>query len=204
MTVKLNFELDQLLASGQDIVLELGCGQSKKAGRIGIDILDLNGVDMVGDAVDCLQLFPDRSISEIHSKSFLAHVQDLELVVRETARVLKKDANHYLYVPHFSNPYYYSDYTHRHFMGLYTFYYFVNSEHQLTRKVPSFYTDTRIKISSQKLIFTSPFIGRWGFKKFLQILFNSSKWMQEFYEENLCYIFPCYAIEVVYSPDIGD
>lgn len=201
MTVKINFDLEKLLASEEPICLELGCGESKKEGRIGIDQLDLDRVDMVGDVVDCLRKFPDRSVSEIHSKSFLEHVDDLELVVRETARVLKKEGNHYLFVPHFSNPYFYSDYTHQKFMGLYTFYYFVDRKYQLKRKVPSFYTDIRIRVLSQKLIFTSPWRGRRIFKRIFQIIFNSSRWMQEFYEENLCYLFPCYGLEVVYTPD---
>ena len=44
--------------------------------------------------------------------------------------------------------------------GLYTFYYFVEPERQLQRKVPTFYTDTRMRVRSVRLVFTSPFAGR--------------------------------------------
>jgi ubiquinone/menaquinone biosynthesis C-methylase UbiE len=201
MVPEIKFDLSGLLSSGEKVSLELGCGLNKKNGRIGIDQLNLEGVDIVGDVVDCLKLFPDASVDEIFSNSLLEHVDDLEQVVRETARVLKKTGKHFAFVPHFSNPYYYSDYTHQKFIGLYTFYYFVEQKNQLARKVPVFYSNTRIKILSQKLIFASPFKGRRIIKKLFQYIFNSSTWMQEFYEENLCYIIPCYAIEIVYAPD---
>lgn len=197
--IKKKIDLQQILSEEQTIKLELGCGKSKKDGYIGIDQLDLPGVDLVGDVMPCLQIFPSDSVDEIYSKSFLEHVDDLNGVISETIRVLKKDGIHDLYVPHFSNPYYYSDYTHKKFFGLYTFHYFTN-ESKTRRKVPSFYTNDKLIIISQKLIFTSPFIERWPFKKFLELIFNSSNWMQEFYEENLCYIFPCYAIKIKYSP----
>ena len=48
--------------------------------------------------------------------------------MREITRVLKKNGKANIFVPHFSNPYYYSDYTHKRFLGLYTFYYFVETE----------------------------------------------------------------------------
>lgn len=204
MTVKLNIDLTELLSSNEPIILDLGCGGSKKAGRIGIDRVDLQGVDIVGDITDCLKQFPDKSVSKIYSSHFLEHVDDLELVVRETVRILKSEGCHHLTVPHFSNPYFYSDYTHQKFMGLYTFYYFTEYKNQLKRKVPNFYSTTRIKVLSQKLVFKSPFIGRWGLKKIFQFIFNSCTWMQEFYEENLCFIIPCYELEIIYKPDLED
>jgi len=32
-------------------------------------------------------------------------------------------------------------------------------------------------------------------KKVLQAVFNLNQYMREFYEENCCYLFPCYEIE---------
>jgi hypothetical protein len=31
------------------------------------------------------------------------------------------------------------------------------------------------------------------------LLFNCHRSLQEFYEEHLCYIFPCYGIEIVFT-----
>lgn len=192
----LKVDLDALMKSGRPVVLELGCGPNKTPGRIGIDRIDLPGVDIVADIDEGLGFLPDASVDAIYSESFFEHVSNLEALVREVARVLKPDGYNWLFVPHFSNPYYYSDYTHKSFFGLYTLRYFCGDEDQLRRKVPNFYSDVRIRVVSQRLIFFSNFaVTRW-LKKVFQKVINSSTWLQEFYEENLCYLIPCYGMEL--------
>jgi len=197
---KIKINLERVLLNGDKVILELGCGPNKQEGRIGIDRLDLPGVDIVADLNDGFPYLPDHSVDEFHSKSLFEHIEDLGVFMQEIVRVLKPGGKNYLFVPHFSNPYYYSDYTHTRFMGLYTFYYFVSKENQLYRKVPEFYTDVRIRILSQKLIFQSPFRGINFLKKLFGKLVNINHWTQEFYEENLCYLFPCYGMDIVFEP----
>ena len=196
----IKIDINQLLNEGAPLVLELGCGSNRREGRIGIDRLDLPSVDIIADVEEGLSFLPDNSVDEIHSRSFFEHVNDLEGLMLEIVRVLKKDGKCYIFVPHFSNPYYYSDYTHSKFMGLYTFYYFVDEKYQLSRKVPTFYTDTRIRVLRQHLVFGNP-AKRTRFKKAVERLVNLNSAMQEFYEENLCYIIPCYGLEIVFTPD---
>ena len=201
MSAIIKIDLNSVIKSGRKVVVELGCGLQKKEGRIGIDRIDLPNVDIVTDLEYGLSFLPDKSVDEIHCKSVLEHIENFENLMREMVRVLKNDGKAYILVPHFSNPYGYSDYTHKRFFGLYTFYYFVDTKRQLKRKVPNFYTDMRIKIISQRLVFTSPFWFRSKIKKFMGFIFNCHRSLQEFYEENLCYIFPCYSIRVVFTPD---
>lgn len=196
MQTNIKIDLKNLIDSGEKLAIELGCGQKKKDGYIGIDKIDLPSVDIVADLEEGLPFLPDDSVDEVHCKSFLEHISNFENLMREITRVLKPGGKSYVFVPHFSNPYHYSDYTHTRFFGLYSFYYFVDSAHQLKRKVPNFYTDIRIEIVRIKLIFKSPFWLRHRFKKLISLLFNLHRGMQEFYEENLCYIFPCYGIEL--------
>ena len=200
MTEIIKIDLNGMLERGDKIILDLGCGNSKGQGRIGIDRLDLPTVDIVADIDNGLGFLPDNSVDEIHSRSFIEHIENLELFMAEVTRVLKKGGICSLFVPHFSNPYYYSDYTHKNFFGLYTFYYFVEPDHQLARKVPVFYTNIRIDVRSIKLVFSSPFPKRNRVKKWLEKIFNRSAYMQELYEENFTYIFPCYGLDVVFSP----
>ncbi len=192
----LKVDLDALIKSGRPVVLELGCGPNKTPGRIGIDRIDLPGVDIVADIDQGLGFLPDGSVDAIYSESFFEHVNNLEALVREVARVLKPDGYNWLFVPHFSNPYYYSDYTHKSFFGLYTLRYFCGDDDQLRRKVPNFYSDVRIRVVSQRLIFFSNFAVTRFLKKVFQKIINSSTWLQEFYEENLCYLIPCYGMEL--------
>ena len=110
------------------LVLELGCGGTKRRDdAVGVDLLDLPGVDVVGDALEVLRSLADGSVQAIHSEHFLEHVPDAEAVVSEAARVLESGGTFHAVVPHFSNPHFYSDPTHRTFFGLYTFSYWVRS-----------------------------------------------------------------------------
>ena len=184
----------------EQLIIELGCGQKKKPGRVTIDKVDLSNVDIVADVENGLPFLPDDSVYEIHCRSVFEHIQNFENLMQEIVRVLKKNGKAFVFVPHFSNPYYYSDYTHKRFFGLYTFYYFVDTEQQLKRKVPNFYTNVRINIVSQRLIFRSPFWLSRQAKKAFGFLVNCHRSIMEFYELHLCYIFPCHGIEIVFTP----
>ena len=152
MTTDLHIKIDleRRLRDGAPVVIELGCGNNKPAGRIGIDRVHLPAVDIVSDLEHGLPFLPDNSVDEFHSHSFFEHVGDLELLLRELCRTLKPGGKSYSFVPHFSNPYYYSDYTHAKFFGLYTLYYFSEFADQPKRKVPNHYTDIRIKVLRQR------------------------------------------------------
>jgi predicted SAM-dependent methyltransferase len=197
----IRIDLERIINGDAPVIVELGCGQKKKRGRIGVDKLDLPNVDIVADLEQGLPFLPDNSIDQILCRNVLEHIENFENLTQEITRVLKNNGRAHVFVPHFSNPYYYSDYTHKRFFGLYTFYYFVDTKHQLRRKVPNYYTDTRIKIISQRLIFGSSLWFTRQIKKLLGCIFNCHRSLQEFYEENLCYIFPCYGIEIVFTPN---
>jgi ubiquinone/menaquinone biosynthesis C-methylase UbiE len=201
MQTLLKIDLDQVLGGDEPVVLELGCGRKKRPGAIGIDRIDLPEVDIVSDVEEGLGFLPDGCVDEIHARKFFEHVQNFEKLMSEIVRVLKKEGKVFVFVPHFSNPHYYSDPTHKRIFGLYSFYYFVDSKYQLKRKVPDYYFDTKIRILSLKLIFKSPFFFGRTIKKIAGAFFNLSRFFQEWYEEDFCYIFPCYGIEIVFTKD---
>ncbi len=149
--VKIN--LDAALACGKPVVVELGCGLRKRPGAIGIDRQDSPQVDIIQDLEEGLPFLPDSSIDELHASHLLEHIEDFEGLMREIVRVLKPEGRCHVTVPHFTNPYGYSDYTHKRTFGLYTFYYFVAPEQQLSRKVPNYCPDVRIRILSIRFIF---------------------------------------------------
>ena len=200
MESSVKIDLEKIISDGGPLIIELGCGQKNKQGRITVDKVDLPNVDIVADIENGLSFLPDNRVDEIHCRSVLEHIQNFEDLMREIVRVLKKSGKAHVFVPHFSNPYYYSDYTHKRFFGLYTFYYLVDIERQLKRKVPNFYTDVRINIISQRLVFRSPFWLSRQIKKAFGFIINCHRSLMEFYELHLCYIFPCHGIEVVFIP----
>lgn len=178
-------------------ILEIGCGPNRKfENSITIDIVDLDTVDIVANVDDGLGFIPDNSIDEIYSFHFLEHVKDIEFVMTEIYRILKPGGKKIGTVPHFSNPHFYSDYTHKTFFGLYTFYY-MSKTTSLTRKVPTFYNSLDFKVISIQFNFYSHSRMRHYIRKIYKKVFNLNNYMKEYYEENLCYLFPANEIHFI-------
>ncbi len=200
MDTHFNIDLQKRLAEG-DVVLELGCGASKTEGRIGVDLLNLPGVDIVTNLENGLPFLPDNSVDSIHTYHFLEHIRDLDALLRDMHRVTKPGGQIVIRVPHFSNPHYYSDPTHKQFFGLYTFEYYAAEQKRFKRKVPGFYSNFRFTTLSIKLVFYSPWLFRKIVRKMAQLLFNASPWWQELYEENFSGILPATELYIVLTPD---
>lgn len=196
--------LDTLPERGP-VVLELGCGeQRKRRDAIGIDQRDLPEVDLVGDIFEVLGKLPDDCAGEVVSWHFLEHVDDLPRLFAELARVVREGGRVESVVPHFSNPYFYSDYTHVRPFGLYSFSYFA-TDRLLKRRVPHYGVPLPFELESLRLEFRSPkaFPLRRFLRRRMTPLVNASVWTQEFYEENLSHIFPCYEVKAVLRRTAG-
>lgn len=197
--VQLNMKdsLQQLLDRSR-VVVELGCGPNKRADVIGVDAVDLPGVDVVADVNQGLPFLPDASVDEVVANHLLEHLSNLEGMMSEITRVLKPDGICRVYVPYFSNPHYYSDYTHRTPWGLYTIGYFCKRGWPYSRHVPDFYNQVDIRLISQRLVFYSRYrLIRWP-KKAVQLTVNSSLLFQELYEEMLAWAIPADGLEIVF------
>ena len=129
---------------------------------------------------------------------FLEHVPDVGTFVDEMARVVREGGRLEVIVPHFAHPYFSSDPTHTHRFGLYTFSYLAQ-DGLFRRQVPGYVRRANLRLVNVDLVFksTPPFYARHGLKRLLGLVFNSCRYLQELYEENLCYIFPCYEIRYV-------
>ncbi|MBK8349860.1 MAG: methyltransferase domain-containing protein [Saprospiraceae bacterium] len=181
--------------------VELGCGTNKKNGFIGVDSLNLPGVDIVHNIEEGLGIFEDDSVDEIYSAHFLEHIENFEFLITEIHRVLKSTGKKVIIVPHFSNPYYYSDYTHKRFFGLYSMDYFSDGNNKYRRKVPNFYTDVKFKVISRKLKFGAhPFYIRNKIMAIFTHFFNISPYMQELYEGTFSSFIPCHEVNFEIQP----
>jgi ubiquinone/menaquinone biosynthesis C-methylase UbiE len=185
------------------VVIELGCGKRNRIkDSIGIDRIDYKNVSIVGDVVEVLKEIPDKSVDALHSHHFLSHLENIEIVFFEMDRVLKKGGSIHIVTPHFSNAYFYSDYTHKTPFGLYTLSYFIEDDY-FSRKVPKYTNNYLYKYDQVNLIFKSPrpFYLRYAFRKAIQLLVNINTYTKEFYEENMSGIISCYEIEFVITKD---
>lgn len=185
--------LNKLQNKGK-LVIELGCGNSKIFNdSIGVDIIDTEAVDIIADINKGLSFIEDGSVDVVYSSHFLEHVNDLEFMLKEIHRILKKGGICKGNVPHFSNPYYYSDYTHKTFFGLYTFSYFSKNQFY-KRGVPKYNDSFSFQIKHIKLVFWSHFLLLNIFRKLIMLICNSSKSTQEIYEASFTRLFPAYEI----------
>jgi hypothetical protein len=179
---------------GEAIALELGCGPRKRhPDTVGVDALDYPGVDLIGDIFDVLAQLPNASVSAVHAYHFVEHVSELDRLLTELARVMAPDAALDIEVPHFANPYFYSDPTHQRFFGLYTFCYLARSS-LFRRGVPMYGRTPAFALSDVRLDFDSPFPVRGMLRRTIGRVFNLTRWLQEFHEENLCYLLPAYQL----------
>ena len=195
----MNADIETLIETrrqnSKKIILEFGPGEAKvDSDAIGIDQFDKCSVDLIADLGQGLPFLKGGSIDEIHAYHFLEHMADLGLMMSEIERVLKPGGKFFGSVPHFSNPYFYSDYTHHSFWGLYTLAYFCKNT-DFKRTVPKYCNHLALEVKQVRIIFASPFFIRNKIKKILEYLFNMNQWLMEFYEENLVYLFPCYEIQ---------
>lgn len=178
-------------------VLEFGCGPARRHPEaVTVDALDFDGVDVLGDVFDVLAALPDACVDAVHSYHFLEHVAPLQRVVRELARVLKPGGLLHAVVPHFSNPYYYSDYTHRQPFGLYSFSYLADDP-ILHRRVPRYQLDTQLVLEDVSLGFKAarPFYVRYALRRMVGVVVNCSRWSQEWYEAGWTGVLPCYELD---------
>jgi len=110
------------------IQLDIGCGANKQPGFVGIDMLDLPGVDIVHD----LEVFPwpleDESVLRAVASHVLEHINPHKGVfinfMNEVWRVLKPNAQFAFVVPHASSHGYQQDPTHCNMINETTMHYF--------------------------------------------------------------------------------
>ena len=179
--------------------LELGCGSVRKWPQaISVDRRDHEAVDVVGDAFEVLARIPDGALHAVHTSHFLEHVDELEGLLGEIERVLRSGGVLEVIVPHFSNPYFYSDPTHRRFFGLYSFSYYCHDP-ILRRRVPHYREPFELILRRVDLLFKSspPFVFRHLLRRLFGALVNLSLYSRELYEENFSGIVGCYSVRYV-------
>lgn len=78
--------------AGGELRIDLGCGDFKRKGFIGIDMFPLSGVDYVLDVTKEPLPFKDNSVSHVYSHHLLEHIANPRPVFREIMRVCRDGA----------------------------------------------------------------------------------------------------------------
>jgi len=121
-------------------ILDVGCGWNKTPGAIGIDANPKTHADVIHDLGSIPYPFPDNEFDEIVCRHVAEHVPNVMSFIAELHRVAKPGGRITITTPHYSNPDWATDPTHRNHFNSYSFNCFIED-----RALFPFYTEARLK-----------------------------------------------------------
>ncbi len=121
-------------------ILDVGCGRNKHPGAIGLDINPDTDADIIHDLAIVPYPFPDNEFDEIVSYHVIEHVPDPTAFVTELYRITKPGGRIKILTPHYTNPDWPNDLTHRNHLNSYSFQNFIPE-----RQIFAFYTNVKLK-----------------------------------------------------------
>jgi SAM-dependent methyltransferase len=167
------------------LMLDLGCGNKKRPGTIGVDYN--SRVD--GDISHNLNCFPypfeTGTVDRVFIDNCLEHLESPMSVMEEIHRILKPNGEVKVIVPYFRSPSAFHDPTHKTFYTILSFSYY-DPEHPICKRYD--YTQAHFKV--QKIVFHEHLTS--GFLKSLFVKF-ANRW-PALYENILSPILPLHEI----------
>lgn len=174
-------------------ILDVGCGQAKTPGAVGLDLLPAAAADLLADAGRRAWPFAANSFDRIICRHIVEHVQDLVGFMAEAHRVGAAGATLHIVTPHFSNRYSYTDPTHLRHLAWRSFDYFTGASAaprpnileralELRHPIPTFYAGVRFRARRTSLSFGRPY-------RLLGLAALANRW-PDFYEQYLAFPLP--------------
>src|SRR3989338_7832392 len=171
-------------------ILDLGCGNHKISGSVGIDFVKIPGVDIVHNLNKFPYPFRDNTFDVIYANQVLEHLEpSLDKILKELCRICKPEGVIKILVPHALSVGGFSDPTHKKFFTYFTFDYFGSNEQ-------SYYTKSRVKILKRELIYAS---GKKS-SKLLKPLGQLINKFPEIYSHFFAFMFPASTIYFELKP----
>ena len=166
-------------------ILDVGCGNNKFAGAIGLDNNPRTAADVIHDLGSPPYPFADNEFDLVVSNHVVEHVPDVMAFVSELYRITKNGGHIRLLTPHYTNPDWATDPTHRNHFNSYSFNTFMPE-----RQVFDFYTDVVLKPVKTYCSLANLWRGL-GIEWIINLDQKSEKfrWTRKFWEYYLSYIF---------------
>ena len=109
-------------------ILDIGCGIAKTKNAIGLDCVQLDGVDVVHDLNSFPWPFADESFDLIVMNDVIEHLSDTIKVMEEVYRLLRVNGKVKIRVVYWNHKHAYSDPTHVRFFTEDTWDFFTNNK----------------------------------------------------------------------------
>ena len=163
-------------------ILYLGCGDKENREEPGlrIDVSPATKPDILHDLNQFPWPLPANVFKKIVCHDVLEHLENLIRVMEEIHRIAKPGAIISITLPHFSSSNSYTDPTHRHHLGIFSFDYFCDQNQW------GFYTPVRFKKIRSEIHFHPNLINK--------IIWRIAKKNPKLYEERLTWMFPAWFV----------
>lgn len=166
-------------------ILDVGCGANKYEGAVGLDNNPRTAADIIHDLGDFPYPFADNEFDLVVSRHVIEHVPDVIGFVEELYRITRDGGRIEILTPHYTNPDWANDPTHRNHFNSYSFNSFIEG-----RQVFDFYTEARLRPVDIKVSLAN--LWRSLGIEFLVNLDRRSegfRFTRKFWEQYLSYIF---------------
>ena len=166
-------------------MLDVGCGANKLEGAIGLDNNPETAADVLHDLGEFPYPFEDNEFDVVYSSHVIEHVPDVIGMVEELHRVTKPGGVIKILTPHYTNPDWSNDPTHRNHFNSYSFNSFIPD-----KQVFDFYTRATLRPLKTHV----SLLALWKalgiqFLVNLDQSFPSLRFLRKFWEHYLSYIF---------------
>jgi SAM-dependent methyltransferase len=159
-------------------VLNLGSGRKKRQDAINVDIVSDTDPDMVVDLNIIPWPLPNGHFDRVLLHDVIEHLDDIVATMEEIHRICRHAAVIEITVPHFSCPNAFTDPTHRHYFGLFSFHYFTDEN-----EFP-FYSRSRFRRRSNDLFFVPSLLNKF--------VWRFANRFPQYYERRWAWIFPAW------------
>lgn len=154
--------------------LDVGCGPKKRTGFLGVDRYPARGVDVICDLEHGILPFTDDTFDVVYTNHALEHVRNLDNVLAEISRVMKKGAKLQIGVPYAGDLRAFQDPMHVRYFTLKTFEYFVKNG----SRVGNWHTSQHFnRITRRRLFF-----GQGPLSVLMALIVNRHLVLLDFYE----------------------
>lgn len=153
--------------------INLGCGNRKLSGYLGVDKFRTDAVDRVADLNGTLPFEKDE-VEEVIMDNVIEHISDVSMLMSEIYRICKNGAKVRIITPHFSSLASWRDPAHFHHLSYFSMDHFEKPE-------TAHYTGGGFRVVKRSLSFGGGVMGLMG-----RLLFSLSP---ERYEKKWCFLF---------------
>jgi len=129
------------------VELNLGCGLRRRDGCVNVDRLERVRPDLVWDLDRYPYPLPGSHFRVVYASDLVEHIEDVMRFMVEVHRLLAPGGVVEITTPHFSCANAFTDPTHRHFLGYFSFDCFTSSSES------NFYADERFGIEHRQIAF---------------------------------------------------